>query len=258
MTDNKIDQQREHFDSISDVYFGARRHSNHLLLKSLIWSNFLSGHPQLLSRGSAVLEPMCGMAEGLQIIRDYIRPDFSYLGFDYSEKMVEIAKNQFPGMRILWADVTRFDANGEKFDLIILIGGLHHVYKLSDQVVKSLVQSLKPGGKFINFEPTQNCWLTRKIRERIYKQNDLFDDETEQGFDLADLDNIFVQAGMQKVDQVYPGLLSYVLYYNPDAFPRLNLGGNTAVRATFALDQLLWRTRLARKLSFSTLTLWQK
>ncbi len=100
--------------------------------------------------------------------------------------------------------------------------------------------------------------MTRKVRQRIYSRNSIFDEQTEQGFELRDLDAMFRNAGLSCVDQVYPGLLSYVLYYNPDAFPFLNFGGTTMVRATFGLDRIFWKTWLAKKLSFATITLWRK
>lgn len=96
------------------------------------------------------------------------------------------------------------------------------------------------------------------MRQRIYEKNALFDNETEQGFDLPALDAMFTQQQMMRVDQVYPGLLAYVLYYNPDAFPLLNRGGPRAVRSAFAIDRLFWRGWLGRTLSFATITLWRK
>lgn len=257
MTDH-IDRQQKHFDGIAETYRTARQHANHILLKSLIWSGFFADKQHLIAKGARVLEPMCGMAEGLGVIRAYAQADVDYAGFDYSEKMVEAARAANPGMHIDFRDVTSFNHTGEPFDLIVLIGGLHHVYKDSARVVRQLTTSLRSGGHFLNFEPTQNCWLTRRVRHNIYRSNPIFDNETERGFELGELNDMFVNAGMSRVDQVYPGLLAYVLYYNPDAFPQLNLGGKTAVKASFGLDRLFWRTWLAKKLSFATITLWQK
>ena len=56
----------------------------------------------------------------------------------------------------------------------------------------------------------------------------------------------------------WPGLASYVLYYNPDAFPSLNLGGERAVRTAFALDRPFFRTPIGRFFSFATLSLWRR
>jgi SAM-dependent methyltransferase len=192
--DKLVEQQRKHFNKISEKYFQDRKHPNHLLLKDLIWERFLKV----------------------------------------------------------------YQSNGDLFDFIILIGGLHHVYSRTQDVLNSLKKSLRPGGYFLSFEPTHNNWLTRRIRRRIYKTNDLFDDNTEQGFEYRDLDRYFKIAGYNKVDEVYPGLLAYILYYNPDAFPALNCGEKFLVRSLFAIDRLFWNNCFGRKLSFATMSLWRQ
>jgi len=57
---------------------------------------------------------------------------------------------------------------------------------------------------------------------------------------------------------MYPGLLAYVLYYNPDAFPGLDRGGSAGVRLAWTLDRPLIGTALGRLLSFCTLSLWER
>ncbi len=256
--DKFVEQQRVHFNSISEKYFQARKHPNHLLLKDLIWEKFLTRNVGIAREVQFVLEPMCGMAEGHEIISKYLVSDFEYYGFDYSENMVEIAKKLKPSLKIEWNDVTSYQADDNMFDLLILIGGLHHVYSRTEDVLNKLGKSLRPGGFFISFEPTHNNWLTRRVRQRIYKSNELFDDDTEQGFEYVDLESHFKNAGYEKVDQVYPGLLAYVLYYNPDAFPLLNVGGKFLVKALFAIDRLFWANWVGRKSSFATLSLWKR
>ena len=79
--------------------------------------------------------------------------------------------------------------------------------------------------------------MFRWVRQKIYQRNKLFDEQTEQGFRVKDLFSLFEVAGLECAEAAWPGLASYVLYYNPDAFPSLNLGGERAVRAAFALDR---------------------
>lgn len=256
--EKSVERQRQHFNEISRNYFSARKDPNHLLLKDLIWKNFLGRNNRIAPEIERVLEPMCGMAEGYDILSRYLIANMEYRGFDYSEKMVEFAKEVRPSLSIEWNDVTSYKSSDAPFDMIILIGGLHHVYSQAPDVIKNLTRSLRSGGYFLNFEPTQHNWLTRLVRNRIYKSNSIFDEDTEQGFDYSDLDRYFREAGYTKVDEVYPGLSAYILYYNPDAFPLLNVGGALAVRFLFALDRLVWGNLIGRKLSFATLSLWKK
>ena len=257
MTDQRIERQRRHFEGIAGEYTRSRGHPNHLLCKQLIWSHFLSRHRDI--RPACVLEPMCGLGEGRSILIDHLgAAGFDYLGFDYSSNMVEEARKRHPDLRFDVGDVSRFEADGQRWDFIVLIGGLHHVFALSEEVVRRLAAAQPPGAHFLSFEPTQACWLTRRVREAIYKRNAIFDDDSEQGFEYDDLERQFELAGYEKRDQVFAGLSAYTLYYNPDAFPWLNLGGQWAVRAFFALDRLFWRNAIGRKLSFATITLWRK
>ena len=253
-----LEQQREHFNSIAEQYYRARTNKNHLLLKDLIWRTFLERNSGLGDHVHSVLEPMCGMAEGYEILKSNFNFDFDYKGFDYSENMVEIARRSKPDLMIDWGDVTAFLPSDKPVDLIILIGGLHHVYSRCAEVLSNLSKAVRPGGYFISFEPTHNNFLNRTIRENIYKTNNLFDDDTEQGFEYKDLAINFEMAGFERIDEVYPGLLSYVFYYNPDAFPILNIGGANLVRILFRLDRMFWANWIGRKMSFATLTLWRR
>lgn len=254
-----IEQQREHFDNISEKYYSARKHKNHLLIKGLIWSYFFNRN-SFPEKCLDVLEPMCGYGEGKKILENYAGLNINYTGFDYSQALIDLVKKEIPDLNIYQQDITRFDARvkDQSYDLMILIGGLHHVYEHTEDAIKRLMPALKPGGLFINFEPTQNLKLLKMIREYIYKRNKLFDDETEQAFDLHELNALFTRNGFEIVDQIYPGLLSYILYYNPDAFPFLNLGSERMVKALFNMDKLFIGNMIGRKFSFATLSLFRK
>lgn len=258
MIDTKIEQQRRHFDSISESYRLARRNRNHLLLKDLIWGMFLRDKYFLDGGTLRVLEPMCGFADGRNILSRYLNTEVLYRGFDYSDQVVRRLIEDEPGIDVWTADVTRYRPPRGAFDVIILLGGLHHVPDHAAEVVAQLSDGLRSGGYFFSLEPTHGNSFFKAVREGIYKKNRLFDEETERGFMLRDYMALFEAADLRLVDRIFPGLLSYVLYYNPDAFPWLNVGGVKSVKFAFALDRPFLRTRLAGVFSFATLALWQK
>jgi len=198
-----IERQREHFESISDLYFESRQSKTHLLLKHLMWDGFLGRHPELKQPGMRVLEPMCGYAEGKRIVETYITKDIDYTGFDYSQPLVNRVREVDPSINITHGDVLSYELReGEgSFDLMVIIGGLHHVFSRAADALERLSITLKPGGHFINFEPTHNCFITRRVRERIYANNAVFDEQTEEGFELVDYNRLFDEAGYDKVDQ---------------------------------------------------------
>lgn len=253
---NDIERQSAHFESIAKRYMECRQNQNHLLLKYLMWNNFLKD--KKWQRPLRVLEPMCGYAEGLKILEDHVGGLIHYTGFDINEMMVAHVRRSRPGVDVRLQDVTSFEIGDDLYDLIILIGGLHHIYRHLDTVLNRIYKALNPGGYFISLEPTHNIRLFRYVRQQIYKKNSFFDTETERAFDLRDYNDSFVSQGFEQQDQIYPGLLSYILYYNPEAFQMLNIGGEGLVRALFAVDQLFFRNWIGRTLSFATLSLWRK
>ncbi|MCC3861262.1 class I SAM-dependent methyltransferase [Pseudemcibacter aquimaris] len=253
-----LDRQKEHFNSIAHEYHQARLHKNHQLLKKLIWKHCLKEISLLPKRKYNLLEAMCGFAEGNEIIPKHLGVQIVYCGFDYSDQVVSLLKEQNTDLNIWQADATSWKPEPETYDIILLIGGLHHVPDHAGQVVKSLSKGLRKGGLFINFEPTYGNPVTKKIREIIYNKNKLFDEQTERDFSVKELENLFQSADMECERIRYPGLLAYILYYNPDAFPLLNKGGEWLVRSVFWIDRLFYKNLIGRFFSFATLSIWKK
>ncbi len=81
---------------------------------------------------------------------------------------------------------------------------------------------------------------------------------TEEAFNLPDLNRFYEASGFKLADQIYPGLLAYIMYYNPDAFPGLNIGPESLVKMMFALEKYFYSNWIGGKLSFATLSLLHK
>lgn len=256
MTD-PVARQRQHFDAIADQYAGARSSANHLAFKELLWNAFLADKRQMFGARLAVLEPMCGGADGYELLRRHLGIEIEYEGFDVSDAMIASARVHHPEVQLSQADVTQFEPGGA-YDLVLILGGLHHVPHAAAQVVTTLGRALRPGGYFLSWEPTHGNRLFKAVREAVYRRNAIFEPTTERAFATRELFSIFERAGFRLVDALHPGLLGYVLYYNPDAFPRLNLGTPRLVRGLWRLERPFMRSWLARKLSFATLSLWQR
>jgi SAM-dependent methyltransferase len=248
------DRQATHFEGIAGRYFSARRSPNHLLYKDLIWKTVLENLRPAATGTLDVLEPMCGYAEGKTIIERNYSASIRYEGFDSSPTLLEQVSKQCPGVAVFQADIRNFTPE-KKYDVIILIGGLHHVYRDAAAVLSMLRGALRDNGTFINLEPTQNCFITRTVRRRIYRSNSFFDPETERAFDLVELNRLYSLSGFAVARQVYPGLLAHVLYYNPDAFPMLNVGGPLLVKLMFCFDRLFLNNAVGKLLSFATLSI---
>lgn len=254
---DNIERQKQHFDSIADRYRLARRTANHLLIKHLIWSDFLEKHTALKRDGLSVLEGMCGFADGKDVLEHTLGVNIIYSGFDYSDTVVDHMRKTHPHIDIRKQDATKFETD-RQYDAVMVLGGLHHVPDKAAEVVLKLAAAIRPGGYFINLEPTSGNWLFKTVRELIYNRNSLFDAQTERGSGIDELFGMFERAGLSRADVTYPGLLAYILYYNPDAFPFLNIGGARTVKTIYGIDRLFTRTSVGRALSFATLSLWRK
>lgn len=250
--------QREHYDSVSEKYISARKNENHQAYRDTLFGYVFGLIKKLKSYESpkTVLEAMCGNADNSLLFLKHFS-DAEISGFDYSEKMVNDCRINHPELNVFHQDILKFEEKN-RYDIVLLIGGLHHVFRDTDIVLKKIHSSLKQGGYFINFEPTHDNFLWKKVREGIYRKNEVFEENTEQGFDLKELNSSYRKADFEIIHQLYPGLLGYILYYNPEAFPRLNFG-NPATASFFArLDILLGKIWFGKKLSFASFTIMKK
>jgi 2-polyprenyl-3-methyl-5-hydroxy-6-metoxy-1,4-benzoquinol methylase len=251
-----VEQQRKHFDNIADIYYSARQNKNHLRYKKLLWQKFFKDF-EWNKKETFVLEPMCGYSEGKDILSQNLKTKILYEGFDYSQPLINEVHKKNPEINIYKQDITKFKPK-KKYDIIIIIGGLHHVYRHTSSVLSTLNDALKKNGYLIVFEPTQNNLIFRIFRNIIYSKNKIFDSETERAYDLKTLNNYFESNGLEIVKQMYPGLLGYILYYNPDAFPFLNKGNTKLVNLIFRLENFFYTNFIGKYFSFATMSLLKK
>lgn len=256
-TDSEI--QREHFNRISETYITSRSNPKHLAYKALMWEYIFKKLEQhmRLDESALGLDAMCGNAEVADQFCDRF-PGLRMHAFDYSDEMVASAKAAVRNpVHVYQQDVLAIE-HENKYDFAVLIGGLHHVPHKVDVAMRNLHKALKPGGLFINLEPTHNNFLWRWVRERIYKKNDLFEESTEEGFRLKDYNRLLADSNFDVAYQFYPGLLGYILYYNPDAFPALNKGSVGIAKKLCKMDLSLGNTWFGKYFSFNTWTFARK
>jgi len=101
---------------------------------------FLAG----IVAGGRLLDLGCGTGR----ISSYCaNKGFSVLGVDLSEKMLEIAKNNYPNIHFQYGDIRRIESS-ELFDGVLLAYSLFHIEKNQiPEVLDGVVRVLKPDGK---------------------------------------------------------------------------------------------------------------
>jgi 2-polyprenyl-3-methyl-5-hydroxy-6-metoxy-1,4-benzoquinol methylase len=103
-----------------------------------------------LPAGARVMEVGCGSGFAASYLRDHFG---HYTGVDYSENLIEYARlyNAGPDVDFITTNIKTFSSD-EPFDMIFLIGVLHHLDEM-EQVLRQLVLFLKPGGWLVANEP---------------------------------------------------------------------------------------------------------
>jgi len=115
----------------------------------------------------SVMEAGCGAG----YTADYLAGDYqNYLGLDYSQKLIDIARKRNRGNHIRFLCMDTRDFNGhEKFQLILMIGVLHHIPN-AEAVLRHLKSFLAPNGRIVVNEPQRGNpviglgrWLRKKV-----------------------------------------------------------------------------------------------
>jgi ubiquinone/menaquinone biosynthesis C-methylase UbiE len=108
-----------------------------------------------VSAGMSVLDVACGPGYVCNAVRELAAIP---LGVDFSEKMVAIARQMFPGIRFAQGDAQKLPCDDASFDRVLINFGLLHVSK-PEQACAEAFRVLKSGGKFgftVCAEPEQN------------------------------------------------------------------------------------------------------
>ena len=96
-----------------------------------------------IKEGVEVLDVACGTGE---LFSDYINRSVGKLiGIDISPKMVEIAKQKYPDVELICADVEAVKLL-QKFDAIVVYNAFPH-FPDPEELIHTLSHMLKPGGR---------------------------------------------------------------------------------------------------------------
>jgi ubiquinone/menaquinone biosynthesis C-methylase UbiE len=109
------------------------------------WSGAITSLTQFLPKGARILDAGCG---GGAVVRELWKQGFAAEGFDFSQKMLEIARQRVPQAKFVVADI--YDLSGFEdgvYDAIVLQAVLLHIPKKDcSEILRNLVAKLRPGG----------------------------------------------------------------------------------------------------------------
>jgi ubiquinone/menaquinone biosynthesis C-methylase UbiE len=107
----------------------------------------LSGLP----RGARIADLGCGSGVFSNVLR---QRGYDCTGVDLSPALIRIAKQKYPGIEFLEGDVEHLPFADASFDGVLLAGILHHFEERSAFLAEAK-RILRPGGKFVAFDPNR-------------------------------------------------------------------------------------------------------
>jgi demethylmenaquinone methyltransferase / 2-methoxy-6-polyprenyl-1,4-benzoquinol methylase len=112
-----------------------------------------------LSAGDSALDVCCGTGDLAFELSSRVTPGGSIVGCDFSEPMLDLAREKAAarrttGVRFEWADALALPYDGERFDAVTVGFGVRNLADL-DRGLREMSRVLKPGGRLVILEITQ-------------------------------------------------------------------------------------------------------
>ena len=123
----------------------------------------LSGLP----RGARVADLGCGSGVFTELLR---REGFLSVGLDISPKLIALGRVKYPGLDLRVGDAENLPFASGSLDGVLLSGLVHH-FPDPSRLAKEVRRVLKPGGRFVAYDPNRMnpfMWLYRDRSSPFY------------------------------------------------------------------------------------------
>jgi tRNA (uracil-5-)-methyltransferase TRM9 len=134
-----LEKTRQDYNLIADEFSVTRKE---------IWPELTFLVEDYSAEGEKILDLGCGNGRWFKLFQ---KKKVDYIGVDFSEKLIEIAKRNCPRAKFQTADVFNLPFPSDYFDKVYNIAVLHHIpsKELRLQSLKETKRVLKPGGVLI-------------------------------------------------------------------------------------------------------------
>ena len=102
-----------------------------------------------IKKGDRLLDLGCGNGRLRQALHIDLVRDGEYFGFDASEKLLDVARKEFPKDHFFHGDFTKALPFGDdNFEVVSGVASFHHILSTSEQIkfLQECCRILKPGG----------------------------------------------------------------------------------------------------------------
>lgn len=106
-----------------------------------------------------ILDVACGTGSFLNRLKEKKR-GLEFVGTDQSEKMLEIGRKKFKGIKFIQAEAEALPFQAHYFDLVSIIDSFYY-FKDKKRALSECSRVLKPGGYLLLYTPAVDKLLTR-------------------------------------------------------------------------------------------------
>jgi len=120
-----------------------------------------------LPRGSRVADLGCGSGVFTELLR---REGYASVGLDISPRLVALGRSKYPDLELIEGDAENLPFDSESLDGVLLSGLVHH-FPNPRRLITEVRRVLKPGGRFVGFDPNRMnpfMWLYRDRASPFY------------------------------------------------------------------------------------------
>lgn len=112
-----------------------------------------------------VIDLCCGTGDLAGLIKKH-HPASCVTGIDFSERMLEIAKDKHPNIKFFQGDVTQLPYEDNSFDIAVMGFGLRNIQN-AEKAVEEVYRILRHGGQFLHLDFGRKN-LASKIYDKIF------------------------------------------------------------------------------------------
>ncbi len=148
-----------------DSTFYEKSYGNQL--ESAFAKNRIKKTKKIIKRiiGKNKIKKCLDIGSGTGYISNYVKgldDKIDCYALDISKKAVAIGQKKYPEVKFVLNDITEWQSKGEKFDLILSLENIEHIYDL-DRYLAAIDKLLNKNGVLIISTPNLNSWLNRLL-----------------------------------------------------------------------------------------------
>jgi SAM-dependent methyltransferase len=202
--------QKLHYDRIAQEYEAHYDDSSSQRYRDKFFHRIMFDRINL--SGLKVLEAMCGSG---QITKFLLSEGARVTGLDISNEAICSFSKRWPQCNAICASLLDSGLESGSFDVVSIVGGLHHLPPYVENAIGEIHRILRPGGYLCFAEPHKGS-LPDLIRQLWYKHDSLFA-SNEEAIDLTELKHAFASK-FSFIRERYLGNVAYLLVLNSMVF----------------------------------------